>query len=84
MVQHIYTSASSNLPARKEQHKTVKYKTSFTNSYNITELVYFEVFRSIVDAISGEKQIKAGSFQKKLDLINGLNPEWKDLTDKFS
>jgi putative endonuclease len=42
--------------------------------------LYFEVFSSIVDAIAREKQIKAGSRQKKLDLINGINPEWKDLS----
>lgn len=63
-----------------EQHRTGKYKTSFTHRYNVTVLVYFEVFSSIVDAIAREKQIKAGSRQKKLDLINGINPEWEDLS----
>jgi putative endonuclease len=37
------------------------------------------VFHSIEDAIEREKQIKAGSRAKKIELINGLNPEWKDL-----
>jgi putative endonuclease len=63
-----------------EQHRAGKYKTSFTHRYNVIILVYFEVFSSIVDAIAREKQIKAGSRQKKLDLINGINPEWKDLS----
>ena len=67
-----------------EQHKTGKYKTSFTHRYNVTILVYFEESSSIVDAIAREKQIKAGSRQKKLDLINGLNPEWKDLSEELS
>jgi len=42
--------------------------------------VYYEEFSSIEDAIYREKQIKAGSRQKKLNLINGFNPEWNDLS----
>jgi putative endonuclease len=76
----LYTGVTSNLPRRMEQHRAGKYKTSFTHRYNVTILLYFEVFSSIVDAIAREKQIKAGSRQKKLDLINGINPEWKDLS----
>jgi putative endonuclease len=75
---------TSNLPKRMEEHKTGKYKTSFTHRYNVTELVYFEEFSNIVAAIAREKQIKAGSRQKKLDLINGFNPEWKDLSEGLS
>jgi putative endonuclease len=47
--------------------------------YNVTILVYYEGFTRIEEAIAREKQIKAGSRQKKLDLINRFNPEWKDL-----
>jgi putative endonuclease len=43
--------------------------------------VYWEAFQEIGDAIFREKQIKAGSRQKKLDLILSMNPEWKDLTE---
>lgn len=43
--------------------------------------MYWETFQEIGDAIFREKQIKAGSRQKKLDLINSINPDWKDLTD---
>ena len=80
----LYTGVTSNLPKRLEEHRTGKYKTSFTHRYNVTILVYFEEFSSIVDAIAREKQIKAGSRQKKLDLINGINPEWKDLSVELS
>jgi len=80
----LYVGVTSNLPKRIEEHKTGKYKTSFTHRYNVTILVYFEKYESIVAAIAREKQIKAGSRQKKLDLINGLNPEWKDLTEELS
>jgi putative endonuclease len=79
----LYIGVTSNLPKRMVEHQTGKYKTSFTHRYNVTELVYFEEFNRIVDAILREKQLKAGSRQKKLDLINRLNPEWKDLSAKF-
>jgi putative endonuclease len=41
--------------------------------------VYYEIFATAYDAIAREKQIKAGSRQKKLDLVNKVNPDWKDL-----
>ena len=72
------------MPKRMHEHKTGRYKNSFTHRYNVTELVYFEEYSLIVDAIAREKQLKAGSRQKKLDLINSMNPEWKDLTEELS
>jgi putative endonuclease len=46
-------------------------------------LVWFEQFFDIGEAIAREKQLKAGSRQKKMDLINAMNPEWKDLYEKL-
>ena len=80
----LYTGVTSNLPKRMEEHRAGKYATSFSHRYNLNVLVYFEEYNSIVDAIAREKQIKAGSRQKKLDLINRLNPEWKDLSVELS
>lgn len=77
----LYTGVTSNLPTRVQQHKEKFYKISFTSKYNINKLVYWETFQEIGDAIFREKQIKAGSRQKKLNLINLLNPEWRDLTE---
>ena len=51
----------------------------FTKRYNITKLVYYEVSEDIEAAISREKQIKSGSSQNKIDLINNFNRQWKDL-----
>ena len=51
----------------------------FTKKYNTDKLVYFESFDNPTDAIKREKQIKAGSRKKKLELINNFNPDWKDL-----
>lgn len=75
----LYTGVTSNLVKRLHEHRTGFYKDSFTSRYNVTKLVYYEEFLSIEDAIFREKQIKAGSRQKKLDLINKLNPDWIDL-----
>jgi len=75
-----YTGITSNLPQRMEQHKTGLFKKSFSHRYNVTELVYYEVIDVVADAIAREKQIKAGSRQKKIDLIKALNSEWKDLS----
>jgi putative endonuclease len=78
-----YVGVTSNLPKQMMEHKTGKYKDLFTTRYNVTELLYFEEFSSIMAAIAREKLLKAGSREKKPDLINGLNPEWKDLTEDF-
>ena len=69
---------TNDLARRVWEHKEKQIK-GFTSRYNITKLVYYEIFGTAVDAISREKQIKAGSRQKKLDLINNVNTEWKDL-----
>lgn len=77
----LYTGVTSNLPKRIYQHKEKIFELSFTSKYNIDKLVYWELFQEIGDAIFREKQIKAGSRQKKIDLINSINPEWRDLTE---
>ena len=76
----LYTRFSGILPQRIEQHKE-KVVPGFTKRYNVDKLVYFEEYRNVNEAIAREKQIKAGSRQKKLDLITAFNPEWRDLSD---
>jgi len=73
-----YTGVTSDLKARIEQHKNKFYK-GFTFKYNVDKLVYFETYGDIREAIAREKQIKAGSRQTKIDLINTMNPVWEDL-----
>jgi len=80
----LYTGVTSNLAQRLYQHQTGVFKDAFTSKYHVYELVYYEEFDSITDAISREKQIKAGSRQKKVDLIERFNPEWKDLSKAVS
>ena len=74
----LYTGVTSNLKKRVYEHKE-KLVEGFTKKYNITSLVYYEVFHDPENAIVREKKIKAGSRQKKIDLITGMNREWVDL-----
>ena len=74
----LYTGVTSSLQKRIYYHKN-KLVSSFSSKYNLSKLVYFEVFEDIKLAIQREKQIKAGSRKKKIDLINKTNPDWKDL-----
>ena len=75
----LYTGVSSDLVGRVWQHKNKITKKSFTARYNIDKLVYYEDAGDPEYAIQREKQIKAGSRQKKIDLIESMNPEWRDL-----
>lgn len=75
----LYVGVTSNIVQRILQHKTKFYKKSFSARYNLDQLVYWEAFQNIGEAIGREKQLKAGSRKKKVELIQTLNPEWKDL-----
>jgi putative endonuclease len=55
----------------------------FTKKYNVNKLVYYQIAQDAVAAISREKQIKAGSRAKKIELITGLNLEWNDLYESL-
>ena len=74
----LYTGMTNSLLRRGWQHKA-QIVSSFTKKYNVTKLVYYETFDNPREAIKREKQIKAGSRKKKIELINKFNPDWKDL-----
>jgi len=76
----LYTGVTNDLKKRVYEHK-VKLVAGFTKKYNTDRLLYYEIFDDIYNAIAREKQIKAGSRQKKINLINSKNPAWKDLYD---
>jgi putative endonuclease len=76
----LYTGVTNNILNRDNQHKTKINKNSFTAKYNINRVIYYETFTDVYNAISREKQIKNFSRQKKIELINSLNSNWKDLT----
>ena len=74
----IYTGVTNNLLRRIAEHKE-KLIPGFTRKYNANKLVYFETFERVELDIAREKQIKAGSRKRKIDLIISMNPEWNDL-----
>ena len=78
----LYTGVTNDLRRRVAEHK-MKIIPGFTKRYSVDKLVYYEFFENVEPAISREKQIKAGSRQKKEALINGINPEWTDLYLRF-
>lgn len=78
----LYTGVAFDLAERIDQHKgNPSY--GFTGRYNVKKLVYVEIAEDMDQALYREKQIKAGSRQKKVDLINSMNPDWKDLSEEF-
>ncbi len=78
----LYTGITNDLRKRVFEHKE-KLVEGFTKKYNITKLIYYEIFRDSYSAISREKKIKGGSRQRKLDLIDSFNPKWEDLYSKI-
>src|SRR5690606_21407017 len=80
----LYTGVTADLWRRVNEHKAGTHPHSFTKRYNLFKLVYFETFHSIEEAIAREKQIKGGSREKKIQLINAMNKDWVDLSDEVS
>ena len=75
----LYTGVTNNLIRRMYEHKN-KLVEGFTKKYNLTMLVYYELFNNINDAIRREKQIKGLLRKKKIALIEMINPKWEDLS----
>jgi len=77
----LYTGVTSDLAGRVWQHKNHVFPNSYTTKYNCEKLVYYCFYSRIEEAIAVEKAIKGGNRKSKLQLINDMNPEWKDLYD---
>jgi putative endonuclease len=78
-----YTGVTNDLLKRATNHKE-KINEGFTKRYRISKLLYYEVCETIEGAILREKQIKAGSRQKKIDLITNMNSGWVDLYEELT
>ncbi len=74
----LYTGITNDLKRRVYEHQA-KIVEGFTKRYNINKLVYYEVSQNAESAILREKQIKGGSRNEKIKLVNRMNPEWRDL-----
>jgi len=73
---------TSHLQRRAYEHKE-RLADGLSKKYKTGRPVYYEVFDDIEHAIVREKQIKAGSRQKKTDLVNTINSQWRDLYDEL-
>ncbi len=78
----LYTGITNNLERRIYEHKNKLVK-GFTSKYNVNKLVYFEYTSDVNSAIAREKEIKGWVRRKKNELIESINPEWRDLSEEF-
>ncbi len=77
-----YTGMTNDLERRVYQHRE-KLGDGFTSRYNITHLVYYEMTSDVHAAIAREKQVKDWSRAKKIALVESMNPDWRDLADRW-
>ena len=78
----IYTGITSDLKRRIWEHKNKTTK-GFSSKYNLYKLLYYEIYNDPENAIIREKQIKSGSREKKIELIESMNLKWIDLYDNL-
>ena len=76
----LYTGVTNNLARRMYEHRN-KLMHGFTAKYNVIKLVYYEVFPRPIEAIAAEKKLKGGSRNKKIALIESMNPAWEELSE---
>ena len=74
----LYTGVTNDLQRRMREHRSGR-GGAFTSRRSIRKLVYYEASADVRAAKAREKHIKRGSRQKKVDLVESMNPEWKDL-----
>ena len=77
-----YTGLTNDVERRTRQHKEKFYR-GFTSKYNCTKLVYVEMLPTLNAALARERQLKRYHRAWKINLINSINPEWRDLYTDF-
>ncbi|HEW79693.1 MAG TPA: GIY-YIG nuclease family protein [Phycisphaerales bacterium] len=78
----LYVGVTNNIERRVYEHKNHLIP-GFTDKYNIDSLLYVETITDPISAIEREKQIKRWRREKKVTLIDSLNPEWNDLSEDW-
>lgn len=73
----LYIGMTNDLGRRVSEHRVAT--SGFTARYRVHKLVYYEEYPTALDAITREKQLKKRSRNKKIELIENMNPQWKDL-----
>jgi putative endonuclease len=79
----LYTGVTNNLLKRVDEHKQ-NLVPGFTSKYGVHNLVYYERYSDIYDAIAREKRIKKWKRAWKIELIEKSNPEWRDLYSELA
>ena len=74
----LYIGVTNNLVRRVYEHKN-KIFSGFTAKYDVNKLVYYEIYEDELTAINREKRLKKYNRNWKKDLIETVNPQWKDL-----
>ncbi|HWR15275.1 MAG TPA: GIY-YIG nuclease family protein [Terriglobales bacterium] len=78
----LYVGVSNNVYARSKQHKQ-GIGSVFTRRYDVDRLVYYEEHNYILNAIARETEVKKWRREKKVALIESINPSWRDLSKDF-
>ena len=78
----LYIGVTNELPRRIYEHKNHLVK-GFTDKYNVTKLVHYEIVNDVNSAIAREKQLKKWRHEKKVWLIEQDNSSWRDLSEDF-
>ena len=78
----LYIGMTNNLLRRAYEHKEGKIK-GFSKKYSCSKLVYYEHYKYVYNALEREKEIKKWRREKKQNLIETLNPHWKDLYEEL-
>jgi putative endonuclease len=78
----LYIGMTNNLYVRVQQHKSGEIE-GFSSQYKCNRLAYWESFDDVLKAINREKQLKGWRREKKIALIETMNPRWEDLAEKW-
>ena len=80
----LYIGVTGNMTERLDIHiKNLLTKNTFASKYNCSDIIYFEVYKYVNNAIAREKQLKRWSRAKKENLISSQNQGWKTLNSNF-
>ena len=78
----LYTGVTNDLMRRVWEHKE-GFGSTFTSRYRVIKLVYYESYENINLAIASKHKSKAARGKRKFNLVNSLNPDWKDLYEEI-
>ena len=78
----LYIGVTNSLIRRVEEHRAGN-GSEFTCKYQVHRLVYYEPFQYVINAISRETELKGWLRSRKVELIESVNPKWRDLFEEF-